>query len=129
MDFGDRSNRAARAGRPAGTYGDISRALIDQARAAPSTVRELCERAQVGYDAGRRTASRLLGTGALERLNDERPAVLGAPGAPAAPDAAAAPGRSAAALRLEAAWRGRPVPQPGSPRLSGQAAAAAWADL
>lgn len=64
--------------RPRGSYGPVAQALIDAARAAPGAVRELCERAQVGYSAGQYTASRLVDSGALVVLEPGRPAVLGA---------------------------------------------------
>jgi hypothetical protein len=44
--------------------GDFARALASAAR-QPGTVRQLCERAQVGFDVGRKTASRMLGRGDL----------------------------------------------------------------
>jgi hypothetical protein len=47
--------------------GDLARALASAAR-QPGTVRELCQRAQVGFDVGRKTASRLLQRGELEVL-------------------------------------------------------------
>jgi hypothetical protein len=46
--------------------GDIARALLEHA-GTPGTVREVCQRAQVGYAVGAYTATRLLMTGRLER--------------------------------------------------------------
>lgn len=59
--------------------GDLSRALIAAAFEHPGTVRQLAERAQVGFGAAEYTASRLVDRGQLIRLNEGRPAVLGAP--------------------------------------------------
>jgi len=44
--------------------GDIARALLQHA-GTPGTVRQVCERAQVGYGVGAYTASRLLSAGLL----------------------------------------------------------------
>ena len=76
--------------------GDFARALASAAR-QPGTVRQLCERAQVGFDVGRKTASRMLGRGELLVLEVEPPT---GPGRPAAVVVAAecAP----AATRLDA---------------------------
>jgi len=63
-------------GRPQGTYGGIALALRDAAASGPATVRVLCERAQVGYDAGRYTASRLVAAGQLVPVQPGRPMVL-----------------------------------------------------
>lgn len=57
--------------------GEISRVMLCMAAEQPGTVRDLAERAQVGYDAARYTATRLVERGHLVRLADERPAVLG----------------------------------------------------
>lgn len=57
--------------------GEISIALLTEAREAPGTVRDLAERAQVGYAAARYTASRLVQRGELVELTDVRPVVLG----------------------------------------------------
>ena len=76
-----------RLGRPAGIYGEIGQALVKAAAQGPGTARQLAERSCVGYDAARYTASRLGSTGALARLSNERPALLGLP-APACDDAA-----------------------------------------
>lgn len=61
-------------GRPAG---DLSRALMGAAAAGPATVRELAERACVGYGAARYTASRLVSRGDLVCVSTERPVLLG----------------------------------------------------
>jgi hypothetical protein len=66
--------------------GELAQALLNHA-AAPGTVRQLCERAQVGYGPGRYTASRLLAAGQLRAVD----AVQGSgPGRPAAVVQAAA---------------------------------------
>ena len=65
--------------RPRGSYGDVALALISAAERQPGTVSELAERACVGYDAARRTASRLRAAGDLLVLDGGRPAVLAAP--------------------------------------------------
>jgi hypothetical protein len=44
--------------------GDIARAMLQHA-STPGTVREVCERAHVGYGTGAYTASRLLSAGLL----------------------------------------------------------------
>ena len=64
------------AGRPAG---DVSLALVSAAAQAPATVRELAQRAGVGYGAARYTATRLVNRGALVALSASRPMVLAAP--------------------------------------------------
>ena len=70
---------APRAGRP---LGDVSRALLAAAARGPGTVRELAQRAHVGFDAARWKASALVRAGALQPLADARPQVLGLPAAP-----------------------------------------------
>lgn len=69
-------------GRPRGSYGEIGRAMVNAAASGPASVRELAARAQVGYDAARYTASRLVRLGALEVAEEGRPAVLSVPAAP-----------------------------------------------
>jgi hypothetical protein len=65
---------AAPRGRP---WGDVSRALLCAAAAAgPCTVRELAERACVGYASARYTSSRLVSRGELVALHEGRPMVL-----------------------------------------------------
>lgn len=79
-------------GRPAG---EVSRALMGAAAAGPATVRELAERACVGYGAARYTASRMVSRGELVILSPtERPVVLGLEAGGAA-DVPAAPAASA----------------------------------
>lgn len=56
--------------------GDIARALLEHA-STPGTVREVCQRAQVGYAVGAYTASRLLMAGKLERAEAPAPARTG----------------------------------------------------
>lgn len=63
-------------GRPPGSFGEVAQALLRAASSEPAPVRELCQRAQVGYAAGRYTASRLVAQGALQKQGDGRPAVL-----------------------------------------------------
>jgi hypothetical protein len=61
-------------GRPAG---DLSVALLSAAaQSGPATVRELAERACVGYAAARYTSSRLVSRGELVALHEGRPMVL-----------------------------------------------------
>lgn len=50
--------------RPCGSYGEVVEALL-QAGAQEGTGRELCERAQVGLDVGRRVVSRMRARGDL----------------------------------------------------------------
>jgi hypothetical protein len=52
--------------------GDIASAMLQHA-STPGTVRQVCERAQVGYGAGAYTASRLLTAGLLVRHADAQP--------------------------------------------------------
>lgn len=66
-------------GRPAGSLGEVARALLDQAKAAPGTARELSRRACVGDRVGMYTVSRLASAGLLVRVLDSRPAVFAAP--------------------------------------------------
>lgn len=61
--------------------GEFSRAL-HSAATEPGTVRQLCERAQVGYDVGRKTASRMRQRGDLVVHDTPAPARPG-PGRPA----------------------------------------------
>lgn len=49
--------------------GEIARAMLDHA-STPGTVRQVCERAQVGYSVGAYTASRLLSAGLLAPATD-----------------------------------------------------------
>jgi hypothetical protein len=55
--------------------GGVALALLRAAQ-EPGTVQEVCVRAQVGTAAGRYTASRLIGRGALVVLDPGRPAVV-----------------------------------------------------
>lgn len=61
-------------GRPAGEVGLAMLSAV--AQGGPGTVRDLAERACVGYAAARYTASRLVSRGALVALSAGRPAVL-----------------------------------------------------
>lgn len=72
-------NRRDGLGRPQGSYGDVALALRDAAVSGPAPVRVLCERAQVGYAAGRYTASRLVAAGQLVPVQTGRPMVLAVP--------------------------------------------------
>jgi hypothetical protein len=65
-----------RGGRPRGTYGEITLALIDAACTAPGTVRELAARACVGFAVAERKAPVLLQRGDLVVHRDGRPRVL-----------------------------------------------------
>lgn len=66
-------------GRPRGSYGDVALALQRAAASGPAPVRVLCERAQVGYAAGRYTASRLVAAGELVPVQPGRPMTLALP--------------------------------------------------
>jgi hypothetical protein len=57
--------------------GEISMALHEAAASSPGSVRDLAYRAQVGYDAARYTASRMVDRGELVIVQQGRPAVLG----------------------------------------------------
>ena len=59
-------------------YGEITLALKSAAGQGPAPVRTLCERAQVGYQAGARTASRMVARGQLVR-GEGWPAALALP--------------------------------------------------
>ena len=59
--------------------GDITLAIEAAASTAPGTVRDLAVRAQVGFTAARKTASRMLDRGQLVVVLDGRPQVLAAP--------------------------------------------------
>lgn len=72
-------NRRDGFGRPQGSYGGVAMALRDAAVSGPAPVRVLCERAQVGYAAGRYTASRLVAAGHLVPVQAGRPMVLALP--------------------------------------------------
>jgi hypothetical protein len=64
--------------RPRGSYGEVAEALRTAAAQAPGTVRDLAQRACVGYDVARYTASRLVDAGTLVVQVPQRPAVLAA---------------------------------------------------
>lgn len=74
-----RDGREACRGRPQGSYGAVALALREAAASGPAPVRVLCERAQVGYAAGRYTASRLVAAGQLVPVQPGRPMVLAVP--------------------------------------------------
>lgn len=97
---------ARRAGRPAGSFGELSGALLTAAQAGPGTVRELAARAQVGFDAARYRAPYLVRAGALQVVQPGRPQVLGV-AAVAAP--AGRPAEEAFALLARSFWE-RPQP-------------------
>lgn len=91
--------------------GDIARALLHHA-STPGTVREVCQRAQVGYSVGAYTASRLLSAGLLAPAADApaparqgrgRPPMV-VQAAPAEPD-----DESALATLQRAFWPRRPT--------------------
>jgi hypothetical protein len=65
--------------RPRGTFGAVVQALAAAAAQGPGTVREICERAQVGEGVGRYSASRMVARGELVAVRDSRPMVLAAP--------------------------------------------------
>ncbi|MDR7331747.1 hypothetical protein [Roseateles asaccharophilus] len=69
-------------GRPVGAVGEVARALLDEAAAAPGTARELSRRACVGDRVGMYTVSRLKSAGLLVMVLDSRPAVFAAKGCP-----------------------------------------------
>lgn len=58
--------------------GEISNALLQAAR-APGTVKQLCQRAQVGYGAGQYTATRLVQRGDLVAVGTAQPPGPGRP--------------------------------------------------
>jgi alkylation response protein AidB-like acyl-CoA dehydrogenase len=61
--------------RPAGSTGAVRQALLDAA-AEVGTVRQIAERAQVGYDLARCTVSRMIDAGELLVLDERRPALV-----------------------------------------------------
>lgn len=63
--------------------GEVSKALLEAA-AQPGTVRQLCERAQVGFDRGRRTASCMRQRGDLVLAEDVPAPPRAGPGRPPA---------------------------------------------
>lgn len=62
-------------GRP---MGEVAQVLMREAMVNPGTVRDLAQRAQVGYGVARYTATRLVDRGQLEVKSEGRPMVLGA---------------------------------------------------
>lgn len=85
--------------RPRGTYGDVALALLAAADGGPGGVRELAQRAQVGYSAAAWTCSRLVARGELVADRTARPAVL------ARPDGVISDGDVDEALaQIERAW-------------------------
>lgn len=60
--------------------GEISLKMLEALALGPAPVRELAQRAQVGFDVARYTATRLVERGAVVRLEQCRPAVLALPG-------------------------------------------------
>jgi len=67
-------------GRPVGAVGEVARALLERAAAAPGTARELSRGACVGDRVGMYTVSRLKSAGLLVKVLDSRPAVFAAKG-------------------------------------------------
>ena len=65
--------------RPRGTYGEISSALLTAAGYGPATVRQLAQRARVGFAAAQYTCSRLVDCGELRVYEATRPMVVGLP--------------------------------------------------
>lgn len=65
--------------RPRGSFGEVGRALLSAASSGPGTVREIAQRANVGYDVAAKCASRYLASGDLVRLTEGRPAVVTTP--------------------------------------------------
>jgi hypothetical protein len=65
--------------RPRGSYGDIRQALLAAADQGPGSYSQLACRAQVGFDAARRTVSRMVGSGELVRVSSSRPVLLARP--------------------------------------------------
>lgn len=63
-------------GRPAGSYGDVTRALLSAAERQPGTVRDLAARSQVGYSVATKAVSRLKAAGLLAAVSEGRPEVL-----------------------------------------------------
>lgn len=99
--------------RPRGSFGDVALALRGAARLGPATVRELAERACVGYDAARYTASRLVDRGELVVLDGQvRPVVLASPHPsphPSPQEATERDSMSMALDRLQHAWWSSPA--------------------
>jgi hypothetical protein len=89
-----------RVGRPRGSYGEITVALVEAARQAPGTVRELAQRAQVGFACAERKASCLVKRGDLVVVQPNKPMVLAVPTAATVLDNGSA---------LQAVWRGAAV--------------------
>lgn len=90
--------------------GDIARALLQHA-STPGTVREVCQRAQVGYQVGAYTASRLLSAGLLAPAPDAPAPVRQGRGRPPMVVQAAQPedDDSALATLQRAFWPRRPT--------------------
>lgn len=65
-------------GRLVGQYGPVAQALLQAVKQQPGAVRELAQRANVGYSAARYTVSRLASAGVVE-LHGGRPAVVAVP--------------------------------------------------
>lgn len=84
--------------RPRGSYGEVAQAMLAAAKRGPGPVRELAQRAQVGYGAAAWTCSRLVARGELVADRSVRPAVL------ARPDDDAANDVEEALAELERAW-------------------------
>lgn len=59
--------------------GEIARAMRQAAEKGPGTVRDLAQRAQVGYAVAATTATRLVQRGQLVVVNEQRPMVLSVP--------------------------------------------------
>lgn len=96
--------RPRRVGRP---MGEISLALLGAAQQGPATVRELAQRACVGYDTARFKAKDLVRVRVLLPQGDARPRLLGLPEPPSAP------GENPFAL-LERYWDRTPAIPPGA---------------
>jgi len=60
--------------RPAGSYGEVRAALMQQLQAEPSTIRAAAQRSQVGLDAARRTIANAVRAGSVRECGQARPA-------------------------------------------------------
>ena len=77
--------------RPRGSYGEVTAALVRAAYTGPAPVRELAQRAQVGFGLADRKASVLVARGDLVVVREGRPRLLGLPEQAGAAATAAVP--------------------------------------
>lgn len=91
-----------------GQYGPVAQALLQAVEQQPGTVRELAQRANVGYAVAKYSVSRLVSAGVCV-LDGGRPATVARYVAPAEAEVVVEPGIYDALDALQACWRMPPA--------------------